>query len=82
MPAELFRRGARKKLDAFLKRLNDHTEAEHFLTDGRGVDLVTGEDRSALRMSGPSTYRSTGLPYCPGPKRRFEFAGRATVDFG
>ncbi len=60
-----FQEGGPKKLGAFLKRLDEHTEAEHYLTDGRGVDLVTGEDRSALRMSDPSTYRSTGLPYVP-----------------
>ena len=60
-----FQEGGPKRLDAFLRRLDEHTEAEHYLTDGRGVDLVTGEDRSALRMSDPSTYRSTGLPYVP-----------------
>ena len=58
MPAERFKDGGPERLDAFLKRLNDHTESEHFLTDGRGIDLVTGEDRSALRPSGPSAYRS------------------------
>jgi signal transduction histidine kinase len=50
--------GGPKRLDAYLKKLNDYTESEHFLTDGRGIDLVTGDDRSALRPSGPSAYRS------------------------
>jgi signal transduction histidine kinase len=50
--------GGPKRLDAFLKKLNDHTESEHFLTDRRGIDLVTGEDRSALRPSGGLAYRS------------------------
>ena len=53
-----FQKGGPKQLDAFLKNLNDHTEAEHFLTDGRGIDLVTGENRSAMRPTGPSSYRS------------------------
>ena len=53
-----FQEGGPERLDAFLKRLNDYTDAEHFLTDGRGIDLVTGEDRSALRPSGASAYRS------------------------
>ncbi len=60
-----FQEGGPRRLDAFLRRLNEHTESEHFLTDGRGVDLVTGEDRSALRMSDPSSYPSPGLPYLP-----------------
>ncbi len=54
-----FEEGGRARLDGYLKRLNDYTESEHFLTDGRGVDLVTGEDRSALRASAPAPYRST-----------------------
>jgi signal transduction histidine kinase len=52
-----YREGGPERLDAFLRRLNDHTEADHFLTDGRGIDLVTGEDRSALRASGMSARR-------------------------
>jgi signal transduction histidine kinase len=53
-----FQEGGRGRLGAFLKRLNEHSEAEYFLTDGHGIDLVTGEDRSALRSSGPPVYRS------------------------
>jgi two-component system, OmpR family, sensor kinase len=64
-----FQEGGPRRLDAFLRRLNEHTESEHFLTDGRGVDLVTGEDRSALRMTDPSIYRSPGLPYLPGTEK-------------
>jgi len=53
-----YEEGGPERLDAFLKRLNDYNDTEHFLTDGRGNDLVTGEDRSALRSSGLSSSRS------------------------
>ncbi len=53
-----FQDGGARRLEAFLRRLNDHSDAEYFLTDGRGIDLVTGEDRSALRSTGPVAYRS------------------------
>ena len=55
---QAFQEGGKRQLGVFLKRLNDHSEAEYILTDGHGVDLVTGEDRSALRSSGPPIYRS------------------------
>jgi signal transduction histidine kinase len=38
--------------------LSDYTAAEHFLTDGRGIDLVSGVDRSEVYSSGPPAYRS------------------------
>ena len=53
----VFEEGGPARLDAYLDRLKAHTEADYFLTDGRGIDLVTGEDRSALRASGPPPYR-------------------------
>lgn len=53
-----YEEGGPERLDAFLKRLNDYNDTDHFLTDSRGIDLVTGEDRSALRPSGPSALRS------------------------
>jgi two-component system sensor histidine kinase CpxA len=53
-----FEDGGRPRLAAYLKRLNSHTDSVHLLTDGRGIDLVTGEDRSALRASGPAPNRS------------------------
>ena len=62
MLAGRFRRAGQSGSSAYLKRLNDHTEAEHFLTDGRGIDLVTGEDRSALR-----SIRPVGIPLAAGP---------------
>jgi signal transduction histidine kinase len=53
--------GGPEQLDAYLRRLNRHTEAEYFLTDDRGIDLVTGEDRSALKSSGVSARRGPPL---------------------
>ena len=50
--------GGKAQLDAYLKRLNDYSESEFFLTDSRGIDLASGEDRSALRSSRPRPYRS------------------------
>jgi two-component system sensor histidine kinase CpxA len=43
-----YEEGGKAQLDTFLKRLAAYSESEHFLTDGRGIDLATGEDRSAL----------------------------------
>jgi signal transduction histidine kinase len=40
--------GGPARLDEYLTRLSEYSDAEHFLTDSRGKDLVTGEDRSAL----------------------------------
>ncbi len=45
--------GGAPRLDTFLKRLEDYSNAEFFLTDRRGTDLVTGEDRSAVGGRGP-----------------------------
>ena len=44
-----YEEGGTDQLAAYLKRLDAHSDAQHFLTDGRGIDLVTGEDRSDLR---------------------------------
>ncbi len=40
--------GGPEKLAQYLQRLNDRFEAEHFLVDASGKDLVDGTDRSAL----------------------------------
>ncbi len=40
--------GGPARLNEYLKRLSEYSDAEYFLTDNRGKDLVTGEDRSAL----------------------------------
>ena len=52
-----FQEGGPRRLEAFLKKLNAYTDSEYFLTDGRGIDLLSGEDRSSLRGSIPSAYR-------------------------
>ena len=72
--------GGPGRLDAFLKRLKSHTEAEYFLTDGRGIDLVTGEDRSAVRSSGVSVRRPPlSRGFCPAPRQPCEFAAPTTA---
>jgi two-component system sensor histidine kinase CpxA len=44
-----FEEGGSAQLTAYLKRLETYSEAQHYLTDGRGIDLVSGIDRSELR---------------------------------
>jgi signal transduction histidine kinase len=44
-----YEEGGSTQLGAYLKRLDAYSESQHFLTDGRGIDLVTGEDRSDVR---------------------------------
>ena len=43
-----FEEGGSARLDEYLKRLSEYSDAEYFLTDSRGKDLVSGEDRSDL----------------------------------
>ncbi len=43
-----YEEGGAAQLKSFLKRLSAYSESQHFLTNGRGVDLVTREDRSDL----------------------------------
>ncbi len=43
-----FQAGGPRQLSGYLQHLNRLLPGEHFLTDGVGKDLVTGEDRSAL----------------------------------
>ena len=49
MPAVRMKREAPAQLTSYLDRLDTYSESQHFLTDGRGIDLVSGEDRSDLR---------------------------------
>ena len=51
MPVVLMKREARPSSRLILERLDTYSESQHFLTDGRGIDLVTGEDRSDLRQA-------------------------------
>ena len=53
-----YEEGGSSQLGAYLKRLNAYSESQYLLTDGRGVDLVTGEDRSDVRrVRRPPVYR-------------------------
>ena len=56
-----YEEGGRTGLAAYLRRLKSYTETDYFLTDPRGIDLVSGEDRSALlamRSARPRARRS------------------------
>jgi signal transduction histidine kinase len=44
-----YEEGGRTQLAAYLQRLASNSDSQHFLTDGRGLDLLNGEDRSDLR---------------------------------
>jgi signal transduction histidine kinase len=46
-----YEEGGSAQLQSYLKRLDDYSESQYFLTNGRGIDLVTGEDRSDLRRA-------------------------------
>ena len=46
-----YEEGGSAQLTAYLRRLDSYSESQHFLTDGRGIDLVTGEDRSDVRRA-------------------------------
>ena len=57
-----YEEGGSAQLAAYLKRLDAYSESQHFLTDGRGIDLVTGEDRSDLRRARQA--RGASRPPC------------------
>jgi two-component system sensor histidine kinase CpxA len=46
-----YEEGGKTELAKYLDRLDAHSDSQHFLTDGRGIDLVSGEDRSDLRRA-------------------------------
>jgi signal transduction histidine kinase len=46
-----YEEGGVAELQSYLKRLDDYSESQHYFTNGRGIDLVTGEDRSDLRRA-------------------------------
>jgi signal transduction histidine kinase len=53
-----YEEGGATQLAAYLTRLDAYSESQYFLTDGRGIDLLTGEDRSDVRRARkPLVYR-------------------------
>jgi signal transduction histidine kinase len=44
-----YEEGGKSQLADYLKRLEANSDSQYYLTDGRGIDLITGEDRSDLR---------------------------------
>ena len=68
-----YEEGGPPRLAEYLERLNSYTEAEHFLVDARGRDLVSGEDRSGLLAQRAArrarAAAATGPPSCGSPGR-------------
>jgi two-component system sensor histidine kinase CpxA len=69
-----YEEGGSSRLAAYLVRLKSYTDADSYLTDARGIDLVDGEDRSALlarrwRRPRPRWARIWLFPIRPGPRR-------------
>ena len=48
---EAFEAGGASRLEAFLTRMHRYIHGQHYLTDGSGRDVLTGEDRAALVAS-------------------------------
>jgi signal transduction histidine kinase len=53
-----YEEGGSPRLAAYLRRLNSYTEIDYYLTDPQGIDLVDGEDRSALLAMRPARVRA------------------------
>lgn len=49
---EAYETGGPAKLQAFLNRMQRYLPGEHYLTDARGRDVLTGQDKSALLAIG------------------------------
>jgi two-component system sensor histidine kinase CpxA len=61
---EAYEEGGSAKLARFISRMQQRLPGQHYLTDARGRDLATGEDRSSLlATASPEAAR-------PGPLRR------------
>ena len=45
---EAYESGGVRQLGVFIDRLKRYVTGEHYLTDAKGIDLLTGEDRSAI----------------------------------
>lgn len=57
-----FEEGGRDRLSEYLRRVNSYTRTNYYLVDENGIDLVTGEDRSALVARG-SLWRPRPAPW-------------------
>ena len=53
---EAYQSGGSGKLGAYLHRVAAITGPQRYLTDSNGKDLVTGQDRSAMLVSGPPRF--------------------------
>jgi signal transduction histidine kinase len=61
-----FEEGGSSRLAEYLAQLDSHSDAEHFLVDARGRDLVSGEDRSGLLAQRTLRPRGRGRFIWPG----------------
>jgi hypothetical protein len=53
-----YEEGGQTRLATYLGRLKSFTETDYFLTNARGIDLVSGEDRSTLLAMRPMRPRA------------------------
>ena len=69
----------RAALSAELARMRRHIPGQHFLTDARGIDLATGEDRSQLLAAArpdngpPKRFERRHMLYYPSADGRYRF---------
>ncbi len=73
---QAYEEGGASRLSEYLARLNTEMDAEHYLVDDHGRDLVSGEDRSALLAQWAARYRARIRQFWPGPLWRFWPAAR------
>ncbi len=73
-----YEEGGPQRLTAYLDRVKSYTDSECYLTNARGIDLVSGEDRSALlarrtSRSRPRRSRTWLFPILGVPAREAPF---------
>lgn len=63
---EAYQEGGRARLGRYIDRLNRALSGKHYLTDGQGRDLLTGDNRSALLSAAQPV--GAPPPWLPGPR--------------
>jgi signal transduction histidine kinase len=66
-----YEEGGQTRLATYLGRLKSFTETDYFLTNARGIDLVSGEDRSTLLAMRPMRPRARRSLFWLFPIRAF-----------
>lgn len=62
---EAYEKGGTEQLRTFLDRLHHYLRGKHYLTDGQGRDIVSGEDRSSLMAAADA--EGAPSPHMHGP---------------